>query len=263
LKVLVADDHVANRHLAAAILTKRGHTCVEAADGDQALRAIADEAFDVLLLDVQMPGRDGFAVTAAIRAAERTTGHHLPIVALTAHAMAGDRERCLAAGMDAYLAKPLRPGELVEVVEQVGGATGSRTGSSASSAGQVLPEGSAVDFTAALASMDNDIDLLLEQMAFFVNDAPSLLAEIRRAIETEDGTSLGLHAHRLKGLVARYRDETASQLAQQLESLASRRQLHAAQPIYDQLVARVKRLVAAIGQYIDHQERGNAWYADP
>ena len=107
--------------VARRLLEKRGHTVVVANNGREAL-AILDESvfvgFDCVLMDVQMPDMDGFECTAMIRARERTTGAHLPIVAMTAHAMNGDEARCLAAGMDAYLSKPIQPDELFELVER-------------------------------------------------------------------------------------------------------------------------------------------------
>ena len=120
LRVLLAEDNPVNQRLAVAILSKRGHTVVVAGDGRQAVEAYDRERFDVVLMDVQMPELNGFEATAHIRAQERVTGERLPIVALTAHAMTGDRERCLASGMDDYLPKPLNAAGLIETVERHG-----------------------------------------------------------------------------------------------------------------------------------------------
>jgi CheY-like chemotaxis protein len=115
--VLLAEDNPINQQVAKRILEQQGHTVTVACDGRAAADLAAQHAFDVVLMDVQMPEMDGFEATAAIRAHERTTGAHVPIVALTAHAMRGDRERCLDAGMDAYLSKPVRRLELQAVLE--------------------------------------------------------------------------------------------------------------------------------------------------
>jgi CheY-like chemotaxis protein len=120
LRVLIAEDNPVNQRLAAAILGKRGHTVVVAGDGRQAVEAFERERFDVALMDVQMPELNGFEATAKIREQEKATGERLPIIALTAHAMTGDRERCLASGMDDYLAKPLNATALIETVERHG-----------------------------------------------------------------------------------------------------------------------------------------------
>jgi PAS domain S-box-containing protein len=116
LRVLLAEDNRVNQRLATRLLEKRGHSVMVAADGHEALAAIEKERFDLVLMDLQMPGMDGFEATAAIRQKEKGTGAHLPIVALTAHAMKGDREKCLAGGMDGYLSKPIRPQELDEIL---------------------------------------------------------------------------------------------------------------------------------------------------
>jgi signal transduction histidine kinase/DNA-binding response OmpR family regulator len=119
LRVLLAEDNLVNQKLVTRMLEPHGHVVEVAANGRAALEALERAAFDLVLMDVQMPEMDGFEATAAIRAAERSSGAHLPIIAMTAHAMKGDRERCLAAGMDAYLAKPVERRELLEVLAQV------------------------------------------------------------------------------------------------------------------------------------------------
>ncbi|TMA67175.1 MAG: response regulator [Deltaproteobacteria bacterium] len=119
LHVLLAEDNAVNRKVAVRLLEKRGHTVVAVEDGRQALRALDGERFDIALMDVQMPEMDGFEATAAVRARERVEGGHLPIVALTAYAMKGDRERCLEAGMDAYVAKPVNADELFATLERL------------------------------------------------------------------------------------------------------------------------------------------------
>jgi signal transduction histidine kinase/DNA-binding response OmpR family regulator len=117
LRILLAEDNPVNQHLARHLLQKRGHEVVVAGNGREALAALARHRFDLVLMDVQMPEMDGFEATAAIREKERTTGSHIPIVAMTAHAMAGDREKCMAAGMDKYVSKPIRNKELFDAIE--------------------------------------------------------------------------------------------------------------------------------------------------
>ena len=119
LRILLAEDNAVNQKVACHVLEKQGHHVTVAADGRQALSALDQGPFDMVLMDVQMPEMDGFETTGAIRARERGTGTHLPIIAMTAHAMKGDRERCLAAGMDSYISKPLDVKELIELLEKV------------------------------------------------------------------------------------------------------------------------------------------------
>jgi signal transduction histidine kinase/CheY-like chemotaxis protein len=118
-RILVAEDNVINQKLVVRLLEKHGYMVVVANDGKEALAALARESFDLVLMDVQMPEIGGFEATAAIRQRERETGGYVPIIALTAHAMRGDYERCLAVGMDAHVAKPIRPQDLFEAIERV------------------------------------------------------------------------------------------------------------------------------------------------
>jgi CheY-like chemotaxis protein len=120
LRVLVAEDNPVNQKLAQHLLERRGHTPILVTNGREASTALLVDAFDLVLMDLQMPEMDGFEATAAIRARERAGGHaRVPIVAFTAHAMHGDRQRCLDADMDGYVAKPIKPVELFEVIDRV------------------------------------------------------------------------------------------------------------------------------------------------
>jgi len=119
LRILLAEDNAVNQKLASRLLEKRGHTVAVASNGREALKVLEKQRFDLVLMDVSMPEMDGLEATRAIRTAERTTGAHLPILAMTAHAMKGDRERCLDAGMDGYVSKPVQAQELFEAAEAV------------------------------------------------------------------------------------------------------------------------------------------------
>jgi CheY-like chemotaxis protein len=117
LRILLAEDNAVNQKLAGFLLAKRGHTVAVAANGKQVLNMLQAQQFDLILMDVQMPEMDGLETTAAIRRQEEGGGRHIPIIAMTAHTMVGDRERCLTSGMDGYVSKPLRKDELYRAVE--------------------------------------------------------------------------------------------------------------------------------------------------
>ncbi len=168
LRLLLAEDNAVNQRLAVSLLERRGHSVVVAGNGREALAALDDGPYDAVLMDVQMPELDGLEATAAIRAREREegAGEHLPIIAMTAHAMKGDRERCLAAGMDAYVSKPLRPGELYDVLDRIATAGGAGRDGAADTA----PELARFDMDAALDRVDGDAGLMRELVELFLEE---------------------------------------------------------------------------------------------
>jgi two-component system sensor histidine kinase/response regulator len=116
-RVLLAEDNAVNQMLAVRLLEKRGYTVTVAVNGREALAAFEKDSLDIILMDIQMPEMDGFEATAAIRVREKSTGGHIPIIAMTAHSLVGDQERCLAAGMDGYVSKPIRTHQLFAVID--------------------------------------------------------------------------------------------------------------------------------------------------
>jgi PAS domain S-box-containing protein len=212
LRVLLAEDNRINQRLVVAALQKRGHTVVLAVNGREAVAAAHRGGLEVALLDVQMPEMDGFQATAAIRAVEKGTGRHLPIVALTAHALKGDREACLAAGMDDYLSKPIHPAELVSLVERLGGAA--RPASVPS-----ISEEPAFDPRDVLACVEGDRKLLAELVDIFRVDSPRLLADLRRCLEVGDGPGVESAAHAVRGCVGNFGARAAVEAARVLERM--------------------------------------------
>jgi signal transduction histidine kinase/CheY-like chemotaxis protein len=184
MRVLVAEDNVVNQRVASGLLRKRGHDVTVVGDGRAAVEAIAECRFDVVLMDVQMPEMDGFEATAEIRAREKVTGDHLRIVAMTAHAMSGDRDRCLRAGMDGYISKPLDTRMLCSVVEQDELAPG------------LLSPG--FGRAAALERLGGDSQQLSEIIQAFLVDCPVQVAAIGSAISARDTGAICREAHALK-----------------------------------------------------------------
>ncbi|REK17680.1 MAG: response regulator [Planctomycetota bacterium] len=213
LKVVVADDHAANRTLASRLLEKRGHVPIEVTSGLEVLSQLKRERVDAILLDVQMPDMDGLETAAAIRKQEEGTGDHVPIIAVTAHAMKGDEEKCRAAGMDGYIAKPLGAQKLYALLESLAaGADCSELNSTATR--ETVPR---VNFETALARLEGDVEILKEQMAYYLEDSPRLMASIRSAMQRRDSRQLAFAAHRLKGLASSFDASAVVMLASQLK----------------------------------------------
>ena len=203
LEVLLAEDNVINQRVAVGLLTRRGHHVTIANNGIEALASIDRQTFDVVLMDVQMPEMGGFDAAAAIRSRERERGGHLKIIAMTAHAMSGDRERCLDAGMDGYLPKPIDPPLLYATIE------GER--------GQAPTQ--SVDQRSLLARLGGDETLMRDVIRLFIDDCPSHLERIRAAIDTRNSDRLRAEAHALRGAAANMSATAVVEAATALEQM--------------------------------------------
>ncbi|HYT92116.1 MAG TPA: response regulator [Gemmataceae bacterium] len=246
LHILLAEDNPINQQVAVRTLTKEGHTVVVADNGLQALARLEGEEFDVLLLDVQMPEMDGFETAAAIRAREAATGRHLPIIAVTAYAMKGDRERCLKAGMDNYVAKPIQLAELCEALRQVLPASRTQpreTPPPPAEPAMVTTAPAAFDRAAALARLDGDEAFLKELAGIFVQDCPRLLAEMEAALARSDAEALQRAAHTLKGSSYHFEAAATAAAAKQLETIGRSGDLTSAPDAYLALARAAGRLV--------------------
>ena len=217
LHILLAEDNAVNQKLATRLLEKRGHQVALAANGRQALSALEKTGFDLVLMDVQMPEMDGLEATRLLREREQGTGRHQPIVAMTALVMKGDRERCIEAGMDGYLSKPIRPQELDEVLDSY--VTRERVDFAAESEAVAEPRESAVCATELLERIDGDRAFLAELLALFRDDYPVQVRAAHEAVKTGNAESLQRAAHALKGALANLAAPASSRLAGQLESM--------------------------------------------
>jgi signal transduction histidine kinase/DNA-binding response OmpR family regulator/sensor domain CHASE-containing protein len=235
LRILLAEDNPVNQTLGTRMLEKQGHTVVVVGDGRAALDALAHHTFDLVLMDVQMPVLDGLTATAIIRSQEQQMGGHLPIVAMTAYAMKGDAERCLAAGMDGYLSKPIKADELYATIDK----TLSRE--SAPIPSTIEPP---IDLPTLLTIIDGDKDLLIELGKIFRQDYPQQVAALQEAIRHGDAHRLERVAHSLKGALATIGATTARSLAHELEIMGQSAQLEGLQSTLHKLEAELDRLAA-------------------
>jgi PAS domain S-box-containing protein len=239
LHILVAEDNAINQRLVVRMLEKRGHTVRVAGNGKEVLAALKNETFDLVLMDVQMPEMNGFEATAAIRAWEQ--GTHIPIIAMTAHALKGDRERCLAAGMDAYVSKPLLAPQLFEVIESM--IPPIPTVAERDTPGHTA---SVFDRDLTLARVEGDRKLLQEIVGLFCEETPRLLAEIQSSILHRDAKALAQAAHTLKGSVGHFGAQAAFEAALRLEVMGRGGDLTQAEAVYAELANEVTRLEGAL-----------------
>jgi signal transduction histidine kinase/YesN/AraC family two-component response regulator/HPt (histidine-containing phosphotransfer) domain-containing protein len=245
LRVLLAEDNEINQLLALRLLEKQRHSVVIVGNGQEALEAIDVERFDVVLMDVQMPKMGGFEATEVIRAQEQMGSPRLPIIAMTANAMKGDRERCLEAGMDGYVSKPVQAEKLYLEIERV-----IQVAVEAPCTDDVLHitglQGEPFDSVAALAHASGDKDLWRAITGMFIADYPRRIASIRKAIALEDCEALGFAAHTLKGVVGNFYATAASEAAQKLETMADKGNLMGVDVAFANLENEIERLSQAL-----------------
>jgi CheY-like chemotaxis protein/HPt (histidine-containing phosphotransfer) domain-containing protein len=259
LRVLLAEDNVINQRVAVHVLERLGHRVVVAGTGRAALTALEEQAFDVVLMDVQMPEMDGIETTAAIRAREaeiRGSGARpapsgssfaperprkgpIPIIALTAHAMSGHREQCLAAGMDAFVSKPIQAEMLAAVLERIAGA---KPAGSAESASPLF------DVSRALKAAGGHGGLLAELAHLFAEDQPRQIARLGAAIHAGDGATARAVAHTIKGSAATLGATAVRDLAIRIETVGREGGLDAAGPLVEALGQEVARVIASFAE---------------
>jgi PAS domain S-box-containing protein len=216
LRILVAEDNTINQLLAQRLLEKRGHLVTLAANGREAVLAWENDTFDLILMDVQMPEMGGFEATSRIRHKEKVTGGHIPIIAMTAHALAGDRDRCLAAGMDSYIPKPISAKDLYEKVE------------AAAPREALRPE-------ELLSRVNGNQELMRDLVGVFRAELPRLLSRLEQAIAHHDAKGVAFASHTLKSSLGQLAAKQAAQTALRLELMGREGQLAGAASAYAQL----------------------------
>jgi signal transduction histidine kinase/DNA-binding response OmpR family regulator/HPt (histidine-containing phosphotransfer) domain-containing protein len=225
LHILVAEDNSVNQEVAQQMLQKRGYTVTIASNGREAVKLVAESReFDLILMDIQMPEMDGFQATAAIRELEKNGPRRIPVIAMTAHAMKGDRERCLESGMDGYVSKPVQSKLLYETIEAMMSMS-LRAETSPMQLSRKPMGRMAVDIDEILERLGGNVGLLQSVVALFEEDCPRQMARIEDALRSGNTRELMSAAHTLKGSLLVLSADKASAAAQELERLGRQSQL--------------------------------------
>jgi len=215
LRVLVADDNHINQKVTASLLENMGHRADVVGNGKEAIEAFRMVPYDVILMDVQMPEMDGFEASRQIRALEEKTGRHTPVIAITAYARNEDRETCIAAGMDDYISKPIKPQELKAAIAcRVAGA---RTKPLTNAELELAPQPDILNFPQALAQVEGNREILCEIAQIFLDRYPKLLEDAHQACSRSDYRSLRGAAHTLASSVGQLAAQRAFTAAKKLE----------------------------------------------
>ena len=247
LDILLAEDNPVNQKLATRLLEKHGHKVTVADTGRAALEATEGHDFDIVLMDVQLPEMDGLEATMAIREREEGEGGHVPIIAMTAYAMQGDRERCLAAGMDDYVPKPIDAGKLFEVIERlVPDPSSGRDSQPTEESSVVVASEAEVSREEMLSCVSGDVELFRELVQVFEGDYPMHLGNIREAAANSNFEGLERAAHTLKGALGNFATKTAFNTAFELETMGRKGEVEGALERCAALEEEIIKLCAAM-----------------
>ena len=257
LNILLAEDNRVNQVVATRILEKMGHTITVAQHGAEALSLLAARSFDLVLMDIQMPQMDGLAATKSIRLHETRTHSHLPIVAMTAHAVKGDRERCLEAGMDGYVSKPINPQDLELAIAAV---MYLPTTNGPGLEPNVCPKGSlskpvTLDFNRVLGQLGGDQQLLHEVIEIFIDQAPKHIEALRRALAEGDAEVVERTAHSMKGELGYLGIAEVSQQAREIEDLGRKHDLGRASRVFAAFEPAIADIVRAMRTNLNEKVR--------
>ena len=254
LNILVAEDTPFNQKYIRRLLESWHCRTTIVDNGRRAIEAMANQDFDLVLMDVQMPEMDGLNATARIRKQEKKTNRRVPIIAMTAHAMRGDRERCMEAGMDDYVSKPISSTTLLEAIYRVVPISDKDRGSSAAGDPSALAD-DAGEMAALLEAFNNDGAFFKDVADMFICDYPPMVETVKKAIADKDGALLSRTAHALKGMALNFQVDGAADVARRLEQLADQEQFetarHLCRTLADELAAferRLKQMVARVSE---------------
>jgi CheY-like chemotaxis protein/HPt (histidine-containing phosphotransfer) domain-containing protein len=252
LRILLAEDNRTNQTVATRMLQKMGHSTVVAGNGKEALLLLTTHRFDLILMDIQMPEMDGLTASRKIRESERKTHLHLPIIAMTAHAMKGDRERCIEAGMDGYVSKPISSKEVAEAIASIlrlqseGTPVISLEAKQADAMSPIEPSRIVWNMGETLERLGGDETLFHEVIEIFLDDVPKHMASLRRAIAAGDAEAVEEAAHTLKGELGYLGISEISQKARELEELGRNSDLRFAGDLYATLASELSELLTSM-----------------
>lgn len=244
LHILLTEDTAAIQKLLAAILTGRGHRVELASTGQQAIKALEQDQFDLVLMDVTMPVMDGLEATAIIRDREKRDGSHVPILALTGMGDEGDEERCREAGMDGYIEKPVRASELLDAIDRFVPFAGTDGEAAAPTDRSSFRE-------VAMNQVEGDVELLQVLMETIRDSAPAYMKEIQTAIQQGNCENLAASAHTMKAVFGSLGVNPAFETAAQLEAMGRTGNLAGADQTYMDLEKRFEWLMRELSAMVD------------
>jgi signal transduction histidine kinase/CheY-like chemotaxis protein len=251
LRILLVEDNLVNQKMTVTMLQKRGHVVSVANDGEECLAALEQGNFDMILMDVHMPRMGGFEATQAIRTREQASGGHLPIVALTALAMTGDRDACLKAGMDGYVSKPINSAELFGTLERL---FPSRGGAAApprpATVARLRPRTGVLDVAKLEQNMEGDSAMLRDIVEVYLRDLPQREKEMSDALALGDAPTLARAAHTMKGVLLTLAGAPAADVALRLEIVARCGNLAEAEPLVAELRNELSLLSPALRELL-------------
>ena len=253
LKVLVAEDTPFNQTFILRLLEKNGFHPILVENGQQAVDAFTPDMVDVILMDVQMPGMDGFEATREIRKREAQSGGRIPIIAMTAYATEGDRERCLEAGMDSYVSKPISATKLFKAIAALV-PSASEDDTDPANDGQ---KSGTLDHDRIIKSFENDHHLFEELVEIFINDYPQMLNTLRSTLESSDAKTLARTAHSLKGMLRNFQADAAADTAYTLEKFGREGTLDDADQILDSLADQLDQVAQKLQQLVREISKGS------
>ncbi len=248
LNILLAEDNDINQKLATTLLERHGHHVTVVSNGREALKQLERRSFDLAFMDVQMPELDGLEATALIRQRERGTDRHVPIIAMTACAMKGDRERCLEYGMDSYVSKPLKPQELFDAIASL---FADDAEAEAGRPADAEPPAKLFDSNELLGRVGGDRELLKMLVDLFFESVPGQLADLRKSIGAGNAYLVHRMAHTVKGAVGNFASPPAIEAAQRLEIMGKEGHLEDAAEVFAELEGTIEKLKHALRAFTE------------